>query len=420
MDKVAIMFPGQGSQYIGMGKSLCDEFTIAREVFDEANDVLGYDLKKICFEGGLSKLNSVGNMLPAILTASVAAFRVYLREVGKIPCIMAGHSLGEYSALTCSEMLTFSQALKLVRLRSELAVEVAEKQDGTMTIFEKVDRETIERECVKASKEGQIASVSCYNSDTQFAISGHRDAVMRAEDNLLEICALVTPLMNGAPFHSMLMKDASEKLKAELEKYSYKKPVWPVMSNVTAKPYEGPEAVVKNLVDQLMQPVRWVEIMDYFRAYGVEAAIEIGPQSVLKNLLEDDNKKMKAYSFNQKADKDILQDMLGKTDVGNVSTVVTRCLAMGVSTRNRNFDENEYQKGVIDPYRRIKEIQKVLDINGAYPDVDQMQEALELLHLIFVTKKLPLEEQIRRFNRILDQTSTKHLFQDFIKEKYNV
>lgn len=419
MDKVAIMFPGQGSQYIGMGKSLCDEFSVAREVFGEANDVLGYDLKKICFEGGLSELNSVSNMLPAILTASVAAFRVYLREVGKIPCFLAGHSLGEYSALTCGGMLTFSQALKLVRLRSELAVEVANKQDGTMTIVEKIDRETIERECLKASREGQIASVSCYNSDTQFAISGHRDAVMRAEDSLLEIGALVTPLMNGAPFHSMLMKDASEKLKAELEKYSYKKPVWPVMSNVTAKPYEGPEAVAQNLVAQLIQPVRWVEIMDYFRAYGVEAVIEVGPQSVLKNLLGG-NQKMKAYSFNQKADKDMLKDMLGEMGGESVSTVVTRCLAMGVSTKNRNFEENEYKKGVIEPYRRIKEIQKVLDNNGAYPDVDQMQEALELLYQIFTTKKLPIEEQIRRFNKILDQTAARHLFPDFLKEKYSV
>lgn len=284
MKKIALLFPGQGSQYIGMGKKLNDNFECAKKAYEEANDTIGFDLRSLCFEGDMEELTKTENTQPAILTASVAAFRVYQEEIGVEPAFMAGHSLGELSALTCSGAIRFSDAIKLVRQRGRFMQEAVPVGIGGMSAISGVDTADIEDECKKVSRDGSIVVVSNYNSHDQIVISGHKAAVESVGEALKEKGAKVIPLKVSAPFHSPLMKPAADRFENELKKYCYDGPRYPVISNVTALPYECAESVQINLTKQITSPVQWIRSMQYLESAGVEMFIELGPKKVLKNL----------------------------------------------------------------------------------------------------------------------------------------
>lgn len=423
MKKIAFIFPGQGSQFTGMGKKLYDEYPSAKQTFEEANDILGFSMSELCFKGSLVDLNNTENMLLAILTVSVAAFRVYMQEIGIPPSMMAGHSLGEYSALTCSGAVSFTDALRVVRARSAFAQEIADMGIGSMTVINGINRNIIEEECRRVSDEGHIAGIACYNAPDQVVISGHREPVLQVEDRMMEMDAQVTPLLMSPPFHSPLMQAAADKLKEELKKITRNKFEWPVISNVTAVPYSNPERIVNNLVMQLTKPVQWQSTMLYIKDKGIDTVIEMGPQAVLSNLFGSYTKDIKAVSFGQEDDRQVLLSEFSSKKIRSLenlpakkeqkTSVVTRCLAAAVCTPNRNWDEVEYQTGVIEPCERIEHIQEQLDETGQEPTEEQMIEALDMLRTIFVTKKLPLDKQIERFRRIVAETGKQCLLERF-------
>lgn len=407
-----------------MGANLHEEFTAARQTFAEANEVLGFDLQKICFNGGLVELNRMTNLFPALLTFSVAAFRVYLEEIGIIPDFFAGHSLGEYSALVCSGVMNFSDALKIVHKRGLFAQEAIDNRTGAMTIINGVDEKVVERECRNVSNSEQIAVVSCYNAPGQVAISGHLQAVMKVEDELMKRKAQVTPLLMSPPFHCPLMQQAADKLKSQLTKYSYHPAKRVVIANVTARPYSVPQGVVDNLTNQLIRPVKWKDTMDYLQKQGVEQFIEMGPQAVLTNLVKTGAKTnhFKVASFGQKDDRNALLQLFHtrgilfepvSIDTHTAQLVLTQCLAAAVCTRNLNWDQHQYQRGVVEPYEKIEKIQDQLDQNDGVPTMEQMEQALEMLRSVMKTKKVPIVEQVKRFNKIFHETGTRHLFRHF-------
>ena len=419
-NNVALLFPGQGSQYVKMGKEFYDKFTSARQVFEEANDVLGFDLKKLCFEGDLDELQKTENTQPAILTTSVAVFRSYMDQIGIEPLCVAGHSLGEYSALVCSEAVKFADAVRLVRQRGIFMQEAAALGIGAMSAIGGIERGIIEEECRKLSVEGSIVVVSNYNSPNQTVISGHKEVVESAGKKLNELGAMVTPLKVSAPFHCPLMQPAAEKLKEELAKYKYTDFKFPVISNVTALPYSSPDKIIENLTTQVVAPVQWVASMQYLGGLGVSVAIEVGPQTVLRNLMKRNLPEVKAYAYEKNEDVAELLELVKNQNYDNhhakMSTVVDRCIAIAVCTRNGNWDNDEYQKGVSQPYKKIQEMQANIEKTGNKPTVEQIKEALEMLKIVFLTKHTPLEEQIEGFNQIFRETGTRHLFPDFIMQ----
>lgn len=416
MTKLAILFPGQGSQYVGMGKDLCEKFNVAKKVFEEANDALGIDIQKLCFEGSLDELTKTENSQPAILTMSCAAFRVYMQEFGLIPSYMAGHSLGEYSALVCAGSIEFADAVKIVRQRGRFMQEAVAVGIGAMAAISGVDKSVIEKECLELTNEDQIVVVSNYNSPEQTVVSGHKQAIETLGKKFTEMGARVMPLKVSAPFHSPLMQPAADNLRSELLKYTYKELTYPVISNVSALPYTNVESIVDNLFMQIVQPVRWVESMDYLQEQGVTMAIEMGPQTVLRNLMKKNAPSIETFSYDREEDVAALQKQLVKSghapenQKGNIMELIIKCMAVAVCTKNRNWDNNEYQKGVVEPYRRIKEMQAKLEEKGKEPLPEQAEEALNMLKSVFVTKRTPLEEQVERFNHILGTTGTKDLF----------
>ncbi|SDD50681.1 [acyl-carrier-protein] S-malonyltransferase [Paenibacillus sp. CF095] len=409
MKNIAFLFPGQGSQYIGMGKELHQEFNIVKETFDEANEVLGYDLRKICFEGSLRTLNDPENMLPAILTVSVSSYRAYMEMVGEEASFMAGHSLGEYSALTCSGAISFADALKLVHLRSSLAKQV---KNGIMSVISGVNRQDVLSVCKEQGEREEIVAIACWNGPDQFVISGHEDAIARAEDQLALLNAQSTPILMTPPFHSPLMSIVVSQLKEELEKYSFENFRVPVIANVTALPYKDTQDVINNLTLQLTKTVRWSETIAFLQEQGIEKTIEMGPKAVLTDLMRS-HSPIISLSYGQKDHRQTIVETLKSNQPGNVSTVVTRSLAVAVATRNKNFDSEQYRIGVEEPYEKIEKLQAELEEKGLYPTVEQMKVVLSCLSLIMKTKGASEDEQLRRFRQILSDTGTSKLLSEF-------
>jgi len=283
---IAFLFPGQGSQHAGMGKDLAENFPIARQVFEEANDALGFDLASLCFNGPEEDLKLTANTQPAILTTSIAALRVLEAEAGIVPDCAAGHSLGEYSALVCAGALSFADAVRIVRQRGTFMQEAVPVGTGAMAAILGLEVETLEKVCNDAAL-GQVVSPANFNSAGQVVIAGHAEAVERAITLARENGAKrALPLPVSAPFHCSLMNPAGEKLADVLAGVKIGDMTVPVVTNVEASPNQDSSRVCQLLVDQVSAPVRWEETVACMMELGVERYIEIGPGKVLAGLVK--------------------------------------------------------------------------------------------------------------------------------------
>jgi [acyl-carrier-protein] S-malonyltransferase len=284
---VSIFFPGQGSQKPGMGKSLYQTSSVARGVFEEADEALGFALSQLCFEGPEEKLRQTEYTQPAILTVSVAAYRALAQGAGNALQVQwaAGHSLGEWSALVAVGALEFRDAVRLVRERGRLMQVAVADGEGAMAAVLGASAEDIERVCQEVSTPESLVAPANFNAPDQIVISGHAAAVDRAADRLEELDAKrIIPLPVSAPFHSPLMQPAAHGLAKALSPIAVGALTAPVVSNVEARPNQDPSRVKALLIQQLTAPVRWVEIVQFLRSQGVESAIEIGPGKVLTGL----------------------------------------------------------------------------------------------------------------------------------------
>jgi [acyl-carrier-protein] S-malonyltransferase len=285
MKKAAFVFPGQGSQYVGMGKDFFDRSAAARQVFEEANDVLGYDIAKLCFQGPEEDLKLTANTQPAILAAAVAALRVMQAEREIIPVAAAGHSLGEYGALVAAGGLRFTDAVRLVHLRGKFMQEAVPVGMGAMAAIIGMSAAEVESLCREAAR-GEVLSPANFNSPGQIAIAGHATAVQRALETLSKQAGKKGVLLPvSAPFHSPLMKPAGERLKAELDKAEVGDLHFPVLSNAEADFYPGRERIRELLIKQVDHPVRWEECMQKLLATGADLVLEVGPGKVLTGLM---------------------------------------------------------------------------------------------------------------------------------------
>jgi [acyl-carrier-protein] S-malonyltransferase len=283
---IAFIFPGQGSQHAGMGKDLADNFAVARQVFEEANDALGLDLASLCYNGPEEDLKLTANTQPAILTTSVAALRVLEAETGLTPEFAAGHSLGEYSALVCAGALAFADAIRTVRQRGTFMQEAVPVGTGSMAAILGLDLDALDTVCNDAAQ-GQVVSPANYNSDGQVVIAGHSEAVARAIDLAKEKGAKrAMTLPVSAPFHCSLMVPAGERLAKVLSRISVNEMSFPVITNVEAKANQDAARVCDLLVQQVSAPVRWQETIACMVDLGVDRYVEVGPGKVLSGLVK--------------------------------------------------------------------------------------------------------------------------------------
>lgn len=301
MTKFAMVFPGQGSQAIGMLADLAVENPSIEATYREASAALGYDLWQLTQQGPAEELNKTWQTQPALLAASVAIYRLWQQKGGKAPAVMAGHSLGEYSAQVCAGVLDFADAIRLVELRGRLMQEAVPAGAGAMQAIIGLDDASVQEACAIAAQ-GQVVSPVNFNSPGQVVIAGQKEAVERAGAACKQAGAKrVLPLPVSVPSHCALMKPAADKLALELEKMTFSSPGCPVINNVDVKCETSPDAIRSALVRQLYSPVRWTECVEFMASEGVTLLLEAGPGKVLTGLTKRIVKTLSAAAINDPA-----------------------------------------------------------------------------------------------------------------------
>ena len=284
--KIAFLFPGQGSQFTGMGRSLAESSPLARRTFEEADDTLGFSLSTLCFEGPDEALKLTENTQPALVAASTAAWRV-LADRGGAPDYVAGHSLGEYSALVAAGSLAFADALRLVRQRGQYMQAAVPAGVGAMAALLRLPAGTLDG-ILEAAAEGEVVSAANLNSPDQIVIAGHAGAVARAMELAKAAGAKrAIPLPVSAPFHCSLMEPAQRQMRVHLDQATFHDLQVPLVNNWQAREITSAEDAREGLYQQIPNPVRWEESVRYLAAHGVTRAIEVGPGAVLMGLMRN-------------------------------------------------------------------------------------------------------------------------------------
>ncbi|HSU33711.1 MAG TPA: ACP S-malonyltransferase [Bryobacteraceae bacterium] len=309
MKDLAFLFPGQGSQFAGMGKLLSEQYPEARNVFAEADDALGFGLSRLCFEGPDEELRKTENTQPAILTVSVAAYRV-LERLGIKPAFVAGHSLGEYSALVAAGALKFKDAVITVRKRGQYMQEAVPAGVGAMAAILKLPEGKLQQ-VLDESEQGEVVSAANLNSPDQVVIAGNTAAVARAMEAAKAAGAKRTVLLQvSAPFHCALMRPAQERLKPDLDVIQFVDLRFPLINNWQAREVTAAEDAREGLYQQVPSPVRWTDSIRELARKGVRRFVEIGPGSVLLGLCRNIDPSLQGMKFGEPADLEAVKNAL--------------------------------------------------------------------------------------------------------------
>ncbi len=300
MGKIAFIFPGQGSQKVGMGLELAEEFEICKKIFESADRRLQYPLSELIFSGPAEKLKKTENTQPALLTTSIAILSV-LNEHGVQADFVAGHSLGEYSALVAAEAMSFEDAVYAVRKRGLFMEEAVPSGEGAMAAILGMEREALEKVAEEVSANGDLVQLANLNCPGQIAISGTASGVQKASELAKERGARrAIPLEVSGPFHSELMKPAAERMKSVLEEITIRDAAIPVIANVTAEKMTAADEIRLKLIEQIYSPVLWEDTVRKLLELHVDTFVEIGPGSVLSGLVRKVNRQVKTYAVSDK------------------------------------------------------------------------------------------------------------------------
>lgn len=416
MNKIVAMFPGQASQFVGMGKFWHEKHESVRQRFEEASEILGFDLAALCFNGPALELNKTENTQPALLVLSVAQFEVFQKEEGATLDYLAGHSIGELSALTASGVFRFEDAVRIARVRGEAMASCNEGGTASMSAVTHLSGEITESVIKELDPEEKRVQIANYNSPTQTVLSGTKEGLEAAAEQLKAMGAKVIPLNVSGPFHSRFMGEAGKALANVLAPITLGSMTLPVMCGEEGRLYTREDDIKAALVNQLTAPVRWTRVLSQLSAHGVKTWIEIGPGSVLKKLTLNTIPEANVFAYDKEEERESLQAELEsiRQEKLNVPNLIGLCLGAAVATRNTNWDEAAYQKGVVEPYKEIQALHERIQQENRAPEKKEMDQALALLTTIFQTKGVPSEEQVIRFNRIVRLTGTEELFPEHL------
>lgn len=394
--RTAFLFPGQGCQTVGMGKPFFDQFTYVRDIYEETGEMLGIDFPALCFEGPAKELNRTVYAQPAIFAASLAAFRVFVRETGTEPAVCCGHSMGEITALTAAGAIAVPEALELIRVRSRLMEDCAGRRPGAMTAVMTADLVSLQELCRHIAQAlGLVLVVSNYNSTQQSVVSGDLAAIEALETKLESQRVRSVRLKTSGAFHCLLMKDASDAFRQVLDRYIFHSPAIPVLSNMSGDLYSDQNNIPDMLSQQILSPVQWKKCMESIRRYA-DQAVDVSPNGVLRRFMGKDDIPCVHFSVTgQLQDFRDLPDTpppSGVMDPSTAEAFLKRCIVAAISVKNSNFDNQQYETQVIAPYRELESMLKEVKA-GAVLDRESREAALSRVYAIFHNKMLSNDVQ---------------------------
>ncbi|MGW6580023.1 ACP S-malonyltransferase [Streptomyces globisporus] len=410
MNDLVIVFPGQGSQFPGMGKTWFDAHQSVRDRFRQASDILGHSLEDLCFTAPPGELTKTVNAQVALLVLGHSMYEVLNAERTPPVSAMAGHSLGEITALLAAGALSFEDAVRLVKVRGEAMQLCAEENGAGMVAVLGTPVAEVEKFVAEFNAAGEGAArtvqVSNYNAERQTVLSGALDDLKDVTAHLEERGCKVARLNVGGAFHSTFMANAVPAYVRAIESIEFSQPTVPVYSTVTGRMYTGVQEIKDALSVQLTGPVRWSTVVSALADREVALWLEVGPKQVLTKLLRDAVDGGAVHSLDTEPDEayaalDALVERK-RREPG----LVGLCLGAAAATRNRNFDEQQYNDGVVLPYRQLQELGQV--DKDAVSDA-QKTAALDLLTTIMTTKQVPGTEQRERIAALLARTGDTHL-----------
>lgn len=399
MKKIALLFAGQGSQYLGMGKSLYEQYQVFRNTYEEASDILKLDMRAMCYEGSMEQLSITDNTQPALLTYGVAAYRALMQEIGEKPVMGAGHSLGEVTALCCSGAVSFEDGLGITRLRAKLMQQCMGTRDYIMVAVRDVDKQSVLAVCSEAKEQQDRIEIACYNSVTQTVLVGYRPDALKVCHRLEKMGADIRIVNTSVPSHCTKMKEASEAFRQGLLKYSFKPFIWSVIANIDAMPYREPAEIHDKLALQLVRPVMWYDTMKYLQLQDIDLLIDIGPKNTMKKLALSDTVRIPVLSLDDRKDLHELHEIMQTPDSGasikriekTLTAFMAKCMAIAASTKNNCYDQSEYCEGVIKPSKELRQI--FLECGNGVEDCGKkVAKALKCLDSIMKTKRVPKDE----------------------------
>ncbi|WP_366295635.1 ACP S-malonyltransferase [Paenibacillus sp. AN1007] len=389
MIKLGFMFSGQGSQYKGMGY-LADRFKIAQCIFDQASDILGYDLLSVMNDSNPNVLQQTEYAQPAIFTYSYAWYQILKENYNIKPVCGAGHSLGEFTALTCSGVLSFDDALTLVNKRGQLMQQAAENSFGGMAAIKGLHRSIIEEVCSLLSKGDRLVQISNINTEDQIVISGENSKVRQASDKLAKLGGTVYPVHVSAPFHTPYMASANAQLLDILSQINFADGEWPVIGNVTAKPYVSLDDIRTGISHHMLHPVRWSDSMDWMLRQGVNTFIEIGPRSALRNMMKQTLPHIDAFSCEEHDNQ--IAELMSEYNQPKYVTLLSACLSTALLVPNRNNNREEYEYGALQPLKELSTLEAKSQEKKLKETDAEQREALRLFQRIITTKKVDEDE----------------------------
>ncbi|MEC0128817.1 ACP S-malonyltransferase [Paenibacillus pabuli] len=401
--QTALLFPGQGSQYIGMGQELFTSSLLARRTFEEASEILGNSVSKLCFQGDLAELTRTEYAQPCILTVGIAAFRVLMEKTELNPVYLAGHSLGEITALTASGALHFADAIRLVRLRGMLMRDAQMQRAGSMLAVHGLSSQVIEKECREPEFRGQVV-ISNLNSSRQTVVSGYMDALSMIQNRFVALGGYVTPLQVGGAFHSPLMKDAAMKLYDELSCMRFHPMRYSVLSNVTALPYPSETCIPSFLSEQMVEKVHWQGCVQFLMERQINNLIEVGPGSVLSNMLRRERpESCLIHPTDKKEDwQKLMKDRAPK---GTENAPYARYLKAALCARNHNIhvETSDYLEEVAGSFRELERLAKSEEFAGGN------DKALKALKHILDCKMTPAPQRGDILSHIAEEGVVQHV-----------
>lgn len=401
-NRLAIVFPGVGSEYTGMGKYVFDNFRCARDVFEEASVSANRNIAELCFsQEEAHRLGELANAKLAIFTLSIASSTVLMQEFGITPDYCAGHSAGEYAALCCADVLSVSDTVSLLQERAASIDSVLSEVPGTMAWVVKLDSCAVETIVASLQVKGHQVYISAYDCPGQTSISATAESFPDCAAAMEDAGAIVIPIKTTGPFHSPLMAKASARFEQVLEHYEFGRPQFTVLANHSARPYtEDRNQTRKNLTLQLVKPVQWRATTQFFLTNQVRYAIELGPNEIVGYLFDKTTKEISCRSLDREKQWEAFRSEW-LVDDDQIVRAIEACLCAITCTRNECHDLEYYEREVIKPNNALRTLLEDLRSGKTQISRSHLEHAIEITGSVLTAKMVPRQERVTRLSEIL-------------------